>query len=100
LAPTFALALGTVAVAGVANGIDNIATDTILQKRVPDALLGRVFATRFLTYSAGEALAYPVGGLLVDAVGPRSTYLITGAAIAAAGLLILLVIAAAPTRNV
>ena len=100
LASTFALALGTVAVAGVANGIDNIATDTILQKRVPDALLGRVFATRFLTYSAGEALAYPVGGLLVDAVGPRSTYLITGAAIAAAGLLILLVIAAAPTRNV
>jgi len=100
LAPTFAFALGTVAVAGVANGIDNIATDTILQKRVPDALLGRVFATRFLTYSAGEALAYPVGGLLVDAVGPRSTYLITGGAIAAAGLLILLVIAAAPTRNV
>jgi MFS family permease len=58
-----------------------------------------VFATRFLTYSAGEALAYPVGGLIVDAVGPRSTYLITGAAVAAAGLLILLVIAAAPKES-
>jgi MFS family permease len=90
LSPSFALALGALAVAGVSNGVDNVTTDTILQKRVPDALLGRVFAVRFLTYSVGEALAYPAGGLIVDAVGPRSTYLIAGAATAAAGLLILL----------
>jgi MFS family permease len=60
---------------------------------VPDALLGRVFATRFLTYSAGEALAYPVGGLLVDAVGPRSTYLLAAAATAAVGVVLLLFLA-------
>ena len=76
-----------------------MATDTILQKRVPDALLGRVFATRFLTYSAGEAIAYPVGGLIVDHVGARSTYLVAGAATAVAGLAVLLVIAAAPTKS-
>jgi MFS family permease len=98
LAPTFTLALGVLAVAGASNGIDNVTTDTILQKRVPEAFLGRVFAVRFLTYSIGEALAYPVGGLIVDALGPRSTYLAAGAATAAAGLLILLFIAAAPSR--
>jgi len=97
LSPTFVLALGAIAVAGAANGVDNVATDTVLQKRVPDAFLGRVFAARFMTFSAGEAFAYPLGGLLVDAAGPRPTYLLAGAATAAAGLLILLLIAAVPS---
>ncbi len=98
LSPTFVLALGAIAVAGVANGVDNVATDTVLQKRVPDAFLGRVFSVRFLTYSTGEALAYPMGGLIADAAGPQSTYLIAGAATAVAGFVILLVVAAAPTK--
>ncbi len=99
LAPSFALALSLLAVAGAANGIDNVATDTILQEQVPDAFLGRVFSVRFLTYSAGEALAYPAGGLIVDAVGPRSTYLLAGTATAAAGFLIFLVIAFTPRKT-
>ena len=98
LAPTFTLALGVLAVAGVSNGVDNVTTDTILQKRVPEAFLGRVFAVRFLTYSGGEALAYPAGGLIVDAVGRRSTYVIAGFATAVAGLLILLFIAVVPSN--
>lgn len=89
-APTFVLALVSLLVAGAANGLDNVTTDTILQNRVPDALLGRVFAVRFFTYSAGEVLAYFVGGLTVEAIGPRSTYLLAGAATATVGLLILL----------
>ena len=99
LAPTFTLALSVLLVAGASNGIDNVTTDTILQKRVDDAFLGRVFAVRFLAYSVGEALAYPTGGLIVDAVGPRSTYLLAGVATAAAGLLILFLIFAAPTSD-
>ena len=98
LSPTFALALGAIAIAGAANGVDNVATDTILQERVPDAFLGRVFAARFLTFSAGEAVAYPIGGLIVDAAGPRSTYLLAGATTAVAGVLILLLLAA-PERT-
>jgi MFS family permease len=98
LAPTFVLALGAIAVAGAANGVDNVATDTVLQKRVPDAFLGRVFAARFMTFSAGEALAYPLGGLLVDAAGPRPTYLLAGAATASAGLLVVLLVVA-PNRS-
>ncbi len=98
LSPTFVLALGAIAVAGVANGVDNVATDTVLQERVPDAFLGRVFAARFMTFSAGEAAAYPLGGLLVDAAGPRPTYLLAGAATAAAGLLVVLLVVA-PNRS-
>jgi predicted MFS family arabinose efflux permease len=63
---------------------------------VPEAFLGRVFSIRFLAYSAGEALAYPLGGLLVDTVGPRSTYILAAIATAAAGLLVLLTVMAAP----
>ena len=98
LSPIFLLALGAIAVAGAANGVDNVATDTVLQRRVPDAFLGRVFAARFMTFSAGEALAYPLGGLIVDASGPRPTYLLAGAATAAAGLLVVL-IAVAPNKR-
>ncbi len=92
LSPTFAFALGALVAAGIVNGIDDVATNTLLQKRVPDAFLGRVFAVKFLGYGAGEALAFPVGGLVVDAIGPRSTYLYAGAATAAAGTLIALLI--------
>jgi len=99
LSPTFILALGALMVAGVSNGIDNVATDTILQQRVPEALLGRVFSVRFLGYSAAEALAFPAGGLIVDAIGPRSTYLLVGVATAAAGLLVLLFLTVASTED-
>lgn len=99
LAPIFILALGALTVEGAATGIDNVATDTILQKRVPEAFLGRVFSIRFLGYSAGEALAYAAGGLLVDAFGPRSTYILAGVATATAGLLVLLAIIAVPTKG-
>jgi MFS family permease len=98
LAPVFILALVALMIEGVATGLDNVATDTILQKRVPDAFLGRVFAVRFMGYSAGEALAYIAGGLIVDAVGPRFTYLLAGIATAAAGLVVLLLLTVAPSR--
>jgi len=99
LAPVFALALGALVIEGVCTGIDNVSTDTILQNQVPDAFLGRVFSVRFLTYSAGEALAYSAGGLIVVSFGPRLTYLFAGIATVAAGLLVLLLVTALPERS-
>ena len=96
LLSVFASALGALVVAGFANGIDDVATNTILQKRVLDAFLGRVFAVKSLGYGVGEALAFPIGGLVVDAFGPRSTYLYASAATAVAGSLILLLVLTAP----
>ena len=93
LSPSFVVALGALVVAGVANGTENVTTDTILQKRVPDAFLGRVFSVRFLSFSIGEVFAYGVGGAILDASGARFTYLLAGAATVAAGLVILLFLA-------
>jgi MFS family permease len=100
LSPTFVLALGMLAIAGAANGLDNVVTDTILQRQVPDAFLGRVFSVKYLGYGAGEALAYPAGGVLVDTLGPRSTFLLAGIVTAAAALVVLLVLAGALARDV
>jgi len=97
--PTFVAALAALIVLGVANGTENVATDTILQKEVPDALLGRVFAVRFLGFSVGEALAYALGGAIVDASGPRSVYVLAGVATAIAGICILLLLATATRRS-
>jgi MFS family permease len=93
LSPSFVVALGALMVAGVANGTENVTTDTILQKRVPDAFLGRVFSVRFVGFSIGEVFAYGVGGAVLDASGARTTYLLAGAATAAAGLVIILFLA-------
>src|SRR5829696_5891606 len=98
LSPSFVVALGALVMAGVANGTENVTTDTILQKRVPDAFLGRVFSVRFFGFSVGEVLAYVIGGALVDASGAPSTYLLAGAATAAAGLAILVFVAVASER--
>ena len=98
-AHTFILALGALAVAGIANGIDDVAASTILQERVPDALLGRVFSLNFFGLSAGEVFAYLAGGALVDTAGPRFTYLLAVTATAAAGLLVVL-LAVTPVANV
>src|SRR5215210_6592305 len=94
--PTFVFALGALMVAGFPNGTENVTTDTILQKRVPDAFLGRVFSVRFLGFSVGEVLAYPLGGAIVDTSGARFTYLLAGVATAAAGLAIFIFVAVAP----
>jgi MFS family permease len=96
LSPTFVLALGALVVVGIANGTENVTTDTILQERVPDALLGRVFSVRFLGFGVGEILAYGAGGVIVESSGIRFTYLLAGAATAVAGLVILLVLAIGP----
>jgi MFS family permease len=95
LSPAFVFALGALVVAGVANGTENVTTDTILQKSVPDAFLGRVFSVRFLGFSIGEVFAYGLGGAIVDASGARFTYLLAGAATASAGLVILIFLAIA-----
>src|SRR5215203_1165110 len=93
ISPTFVFALGALVVAGVANGTENVTTDTILQKRVPEAFLGRVFSVRFLGFSVGEILAYGMGGAIVEYSGAQFAYLLAGAATAAAGLFILVFLA-------
>ncbi len=98
-APLFIAALAALTVAGVCNGMDNVATDALLQKRVPGRYLGRVYSVMFLSRSGGEVVALAIGGFIVDAVGPQDTYLLAATALAAFGLFILFLISTAPKKE-
>ncbi|QYJ14241.1 Enterobactin exporter EntS [Rubrobacter xylanophilus DSM 9941] len=93
LAPFFWAALCAFTLAGVCNGVDNVSTDALLQKRVSGPFLGRVYSVLFTARTAGESLALLSGGLLVEATGPRATYVFSAAAVAAVGLFVLSLLA-------
>ena len=71
-------------------GMD-VATHTLLQRIVPPALLGRVLGGLYGAIGVAAALAYLLGGLLLDRTTPRITFVAAGAA----GLLVTLATAAA-----
>lgn len=87
--------LGTVgiaqAIAGSGNGIEIVASETIIQQQVPRGLVGRVYGFTSSATSLGIGIAMALGGILVDATSPRAAFLIA----AAGGLLI--TVAVAPT---
>jgi predicted MFS family arabinose efflux permease len=62
---------------GVGNGMENIASNTLIQRHVSAAMLGRVFALVSTAAYAGSGVAALLGGFYLDATSPR-TVLITG----------------------
>ena len=91
LAPSIGALAPVEAVAGAGNGIEIVASETIIQQEVPRGMIGRVFGFISSATSLGVGVAQVGGGLLVDATSPRTTFLIA----AAGGLLI--TVAIAPT---
>jgi MFS family permease len=57
----------------------DVAANTVLQRIVPPALLGRVFGSLYGAIGVAAALAYLLGGLLLDRTTPRITFVIAGA---------------------
>ncbi len=57
LAPFVVVAAVGQALAGIGNGIDNVATDTLIQQAVPREMLGRVFGLVSMAPFAGSTLA-------------------------------------------
>jgi MFS family permease len=78
LAPVFALALLTQALAGAGNSLQNIANDTLLQRAVPRPERGRVFGTVYTGVAVGENIAYAAGGPLLDRTSARLLYVVAG----------------------
>lgn len=66
-------------VGGMGNGMENVATDTLVQRLAPRAMLGRVFGAVATAAQLGVAVAAAIGGPLVALVGPRWTFGIAGA---------------------
>ncbi len=79
LAPVLGIVLAAQVIAGAGNAAENIGYDTVVQDLVPRPLLGRVFGTVGTAAQLGAGLAYAAGGLLVEQVGARTTFVLAGA---------------------
>ncbi len=84
-----AFAVQTVRGLGVA--AMDVAVNTLLQRSVPGELLGRVFGSLYGAIGIAAALAYLLGGLLIDLTNPRVAFLVGGGG----GLLATLAVAVA-----
>lgn len=89
VAPVLAIAITAALLGGFGNGLQDIATDTILQQQIPRRLLGRVVGAVYSASFAGELIAYAAAGPLVDLAGPRAVFVGAGS-----GLIVVAVIAA------
>jgi MFS family permease len=88
--PIVAAAIVAAVLGGVGNGLQDIATDTLLQQAVPRRFLGRAVGAVYSASFAGELVAYGTAGILVDLAGARTVLVGAGG-----GLLALTVIVAA-----
>jgi MFS family permease len=80
LAWAVAAAFGVQAVRGLGIAALDVAATTLVQRIVPPRLLGRVFGTLYGGIGVAAALAYLLGGLLLDRTNPRVAFVSAGAA--------------------
>jgi MFS family permease len=79
LAPAVAVVGVVQLVSGAGNGLEIVASETILHQRVPHSMLGRVYGLTSSSTALGLAFSMALGGLLVDATSPRAAFLIAAA---------------------
>jgi len=80
-------ALGFQVVRGLGIAGIDVGHDTLIQRRVPAAMLGRVFGNFYGAVGAAAGLSYILGGLLLDETNARVTLVIAGlGGLAAAGV--------------
>lgn len=81
-----AAALAVQSVRGLGLAAMDVATNTLLQRTVPPAMLGRVFGNLYGAIGVAAGLSYALGGLLLALTDPRTTFVAVGAAGLAASL--------------
>lgn len=79
LLPTLLAVAAAQFVAGMGNGAENVAADTLVQRITPRHLLGRVFGAVATAAQLGSAVAYVIAGPLIGTLGPRGAFLVAGA---------------------
>lgn len=79
LLPTLLAVAAAQFVGGAGNGVENVATDTLVQRITPRHLLGRAFGAVATSAQLGAAVAYVAAAPLVTALGPRGAFLTAGA---------------------
>jgi MFS family permease len=77
-------AAGALFVMGAANGLGNVTFLTVMQKRTPPALLGRVMSAVMLCAFGSYPLSVAVSGVLVRHIGPTLFFPVAGGLVALA----------------
>jgi MFS family permease len=80
LAWAVAAAFAVQAVRGLGIAALDVAATTLIQRRVPPHLLGRVFGSLYGGIGVAAAVAYLAGGLLLDRTTPRVAFVAAGTA--------------------
>ena len=80
LAPTLGLVFACQAVRGGGVAVLDVALNTFIQRDTPAHLHGRLFSALYGLAGLGAALAYLMGGPLVDAFGAPLVFVVAGTA--------------------
>jgi len=83
----FPVALFLLFTYGLGTSTGAVTYSTVVQRRIPDALRGRVFATLDAVWAAGEIASIGLAGIIVDRAGIVAVYLGGGALLVLAGVL-------------
>lgn len=84
---TILAALAFQVVRGLGIAAMDVGHNTLIQRRVPVVMLGRVFGNVYGAVGAAAGLSYLFGGVLLDATSPRVTLIVAGAGgLASAGV--------------
>ena len=78
LAWAVAAAFALQVVRGVGIAAMDVATNTLLQRTVPRAMLGRVFGNFYGAVGVAAGLSYVLGGFLLDLTSPRVVFVVAG----------------------
>jgi MFS family permease len=79
LAPVFAIAAVAFVALGGGNGLASVSEQLLIQRTVPEDLLGRAFGVKSALISSAFAASLLLGGLVTSLVGPRVLFAIAGA---------------------
>jgi MFS family permease len=79
LAPVFGVAAVAFVALGGGNGLASVTEQLLVQRTVPDELLGRAFGVKSALISSAFAASLLLGGLVTTLVGPRALFAIAGA---------------------
>lgn len=79
LSPTVWFAVFAFTIAGTGNAFEIVSSDTLVQRRVPEHLLGRVFGVIGTATLLGASISAAVGGLLLEVLSPGELFVWAGA---------------------
>jgi len=82
---------------GIGTSTGAVTYGTVVQRRIPDAVRGRVFATLDVVWATGEIASIAVAGVLADRIGIAAVYVAGGIVLTLAGVIGLTRVVKAPT---